>query len=134
MTDFHCWRCGAALPELLLPVSRREECSRCGVDQHVCKMCAHYDAAVSGQCREERAEEVYDKESANFCDYFSPNSNAWRGANKETDPDVSRQLAALFGEDTEDNGENKNNEGADAVQSEQQAALAELEKLFNKDD
>lgn len=39
-------------------------------------MCEFYDSRVTGQCREERAEEVRDKEHANFCDWFKPRPDA----------------------------------------------------------
>ncbi len=72
-----CWQCGQTLVDLIFPVSRREECAACGADQHVCKMCRFYDANIAHQCSEERAEEITDKESANFCDFFEPRANAW---------------------------------------------------------
>ncbi len=55
-----CWRCGAALVELILPMSRREECKACAADQHVCKLCRHYAPNLSDACSEERAEDVND--------------------------------------------------------------------------
>jgi hypothetical protein len=53
-----------------MPVRRRDECPACGADLHVCRMCEFYDTSVAKSCREPVAEEVTDKERANFCDYF----------------------------------------------------------------
>lgn len=93
--DFKCWKCGMALQDVILPMSRREECAKCGADQHVCKMCAFYSR---GRCDEDRAESVSDDERANFCDYFKPAGDAYRAADLEKAREAKRQLAALFGD------------------------------------
>ena len=73
MTDeLHCWRCGAVLRALSLPLSRLDECPDCSMHLHVCRMCTHFDPGVARQCREDDAEEVRDKERDNLCDYFVP--------------------------------------------------------------
>ena len=123
-----CWRCGESLVDLILPMSRREECKACGTDQHVCKLCKFYGVDVSNQCTEDRAEDVTNKESANFCDYFEPKPNTY--INKETKEMVNAkaELAALFGDDvSEDNDQDQN-----AV-SKEDAARTALEKLFGGD-
>ncbi|MGI9283944.1 MAG: hypothetical protein ACR2P1_00995 [Pseudomonadales bacterium] len=117
-----CWRCGAHLVELILPMSRREECPSCAVDQHVCKMCQSYAPNLSDGCSEERAEEVTDKERANFCDYFSPMTNVYKA--KES-PDSTEQLDDLFGD--------SDAPSTTADQSEAAKARAELDNLFSKD-
>lgn len=71
-----CWKCGVSVAELPLPLSRLAECPKCRAYLHVCRMCEFYDSRVTGQCREERAEEVRDKEHANFCDWFKPRPDA----------------------------------------------------------
>jgi hypothetical protein len=38
-----CWRCGASLAALALPLRRAEECPGCRSQLHVCKLCVHYD-------------------------------------------------------------------------------------------
>jgi hypothetical protein len=55
---------------------------------------------VAKQCRETVAEEVKDKERANFCDYFKPRA----GAHSKTDLSVGRlvkvfdaEVSAAFG-------------------------------------
>lgn len=119
---FVCWRCGATLVELILPMSRREECPSCAVDQHVCKMCRHYAPDLSDGCFEERAEEVSDKERANFCDYFSPVANAYT-PRESSDPAAEARLAELFGAT---DASSTADDQADAAE-----ARAELDKLFS---
>ena len=38
-----CFRCGASLAALSLPLSRRDQCPDCSADLHVCKMCVYFD-------------------------------------------------------------------------------------------
>lgn len=121
-----CWRCGAPLVELLLPLSRREECAQCGADQHVCKLCRFYNSQVSDQCTEERAEAVTNKEKANFCDYFSPRSNAFEEEQSDASLEAQAQLAELFGDAPPDREKKP--------MSEAEAARAELDRLFGGDE
>ena len=65
-----CWKCGHGLDDMPMPLRRRDECPACGADLHVCRMCEFYDTSVAKSCREPVAEEVTDKERAQFCDYF----------------------------------------------------------------
>lgn len=94
--SFKCWQCGVELHNVILPMSRREECPECRADQHVCKMCVHMDD--KGFCREDRAEDQRDLEKANFCDYFSPTNNAFVAIDKQKALDAKAKLAALFGD------------------------------------
>jgi hypothetical protein len=98
MSDYHCWRCQQPLNQLILPLSRREECGHCQADQHVCKMCEHY---ARGRCDEDRADTVSDPDKANFCDYFqlshrstTPNT----GLKPDKNEQAKAKLAALFGD------------------------------------
>lgn len=76
MSVLVCWKCGASLADYTLPLRRLEECRKCGAELHVCKLCVWYSIAVAKHCREPIAEEVKDKEHANFCDYFKPRPGA----------------------------------------------------------
>ena len=78
--DLTCWKCGASLEELTLPLRRLEECKACRSELHVCRMCVEYDTRVAKHCREPTAEEVRDKTAANFCDHFKPKVGAYVGA------------------------------------------------------
>jgi hypothetical protein len=110
-----CWKCGAELKGVILPLSRREVCAACNAEQHVCKLCRHYDPRVAGMCREERAETVSDKERANFCDYFAPMAGACKPARAAG----AEAAEALFG-----------GTAGPAAPSPADKARAELEKLF----
>lgn len=92
-----CWKCGGALPELLLPLPRHEACPHCRASLHVCRMCRLFDPAVAQQCREPVADPVSDKQRANFCGYFEINPRAFVAAPVR---DGKAQLDALFGDKT----------------------------------
>lgn len=94
-----CYRCGASLAALTLPLSRHDQCPDCSADVHVCKMCEHFDKNVTRQCREDGAEDVTEKERPNFCDWFKP-SHAAFDPSRKTEADTAQDaLAALFGDD-----------------------------------
>lgn len=98
MTDaLVCWKCGAPLKEEPLPLSRQAECRACGADLHVCGMCEYYEPRWRRGCREDRAEEVGDKDRANFCDYYKPTPGAHRPRGDATGLAARGQLEALFG-------------------------------------
>ena len=42
-----CWKCGASLAELSLPLRRTDECRACRAELHVCLMCEFYDTTVA---------------------------------------------------------------------------------------
>jgi hypothetical protein len=65
-----CWKCGASLVELSLPLSRTDECRACRAELHVCRMCRFYDTGKAKSCAEPIADEVQDKTRSNFCGYF----------------------------------------------------------------
>jgi DNA-directed RNA polymerase subunit RPC12/RpoP len=95
--EYVCWKCGARLEDLLLPVSRYAECRACRAKLHVCRMCEFYDPKVAKQCREPVAEEVHDKERANFCGYFSPNPDAYVASDTGKAAAARADLESLFG-------------------------------------
>lgn len=115
-----CWQCGASLAQLSLPIRRQDECRSCRAELHVCKLCKFHDATVAKHCREPIAEEVRDKDRANYCDYFQPRFNAYSGAVTQQAAAAKAQLEQLFG-----------GSGAPTVSPAEQAR-AELEKLFGK--
>ena len=93
---YTCWKCGGALPDVLLPLARHEECPHCRVQLHVCRMCEFFDTAASQQCREPVADLVSDKQRANFCGYFQISPHAYTASSGQTE-ESARQLDALFG-------------------------------------
>jgi hypothetical protein len=112
-----CYRCGASLAALSLPLSRRDECPECSASLHVCRMCRHFDPAAVNQCREDDAEEVRDKERVNFCEWYVATEDAFDPAGKAAADRAKRSLDALFGD-------------GDAPADGTDAALSEAEKLF----
>ena len=92
MTTLVCWKCGTSLASLSPPLRRLDECPRCRAELHVCRLCVEYDTRIAKHCREPTAEEVRDKEHANFCDFFKPRTGAYQAANTL---EVSRSLSEL---------------------------------------
>jgi hypothetical protein len=105
------------LAELPLPLSRLAECPKCRAYQHACRLCEFYDPRLTNRCREERAEEVRDKEHANFCDWFKPRPNAHRPPGEGKTQAAKAKLDNLFG-------------GAQASDGKADAARDKLGDLF----
>ena len=95
--DLVCWKCGAALAALSLPLRRLDECPQCRAEVHVCRMCVEFDPRAYQQCREPTVEEVRDKTRANFCDHFKPKAGAWSGSSSTQSDQARSQLDKLFG-------------------------------------
>ena len=113
-----CYNCGASLAALTLPLSRRDMCPGCSVHVHVCRMCSHYDPTVIGQCREEDAEEVLEKNKVNYCEWFAPVTGAFDADRRGGQLAAMADAEALFGGDEQpaaDNGD----------------PLSDAEKLFS---
>ena len=91
-----CYRCGASLASLSLPLSRQDECPECRNYLHVCKMCIYFDARVPRQCREDGAEEVRDKDRLNFCDWFKPSDAAFDAERKDEEDEAISAAEDLF--------------------------------------
>ncbi len=70
-TSFSCFHCHKEI-SIAGVVGRRDECSHCRSDVHVCKNCEFYDQKVYKECRETQADVGRGKDRANFCDYFKP--------------------------------------------------------------
>lgn len=87
-----------------MPLSRLAECPKCRAYLHACRLCEFYDPRVTSQCHEERAEEVRDKEHANFCDWFKPRPNAHRPPVEGKTQAAKTQIDVLFGGDAGPSG------------------------------
>ena len=61
-------------------------------------MCRNFDGSVPRQCREDGAEDVSDKERANFCDWFVPSDTAFDPGRKAEADQARQALDALFGD------------------------------------
>ncbi len=112
-----CYRCGMSLAALPLPFSRRDACPQCTIDVLVCKMCRNFDPTVPSQCIEDDAEDVADKEKANFCEWFVPSESAFDPASKAQADAAQQALNSLFSE-------------GDASMTSSDDAAGEVEKLF----
>jgi len=80
-----------------MPLGRLAECRGCGAQLHVCRMCTFFVPGRQFGCREERAEDVSKKESANFCDWFKPNPAAHRPPDSARTNAARSSLEQLFG-------------------------------------
>ena len=92
MITLKCFNCGTELTFSFNP-GRRDTCSKCHADVHVCRNCLHYDRNAYNECREPSAEVVKEKDRSNFCDYFAPGNGAG-GVDKTKD--LRAQAEALF--------------------------------------
>lgn len=90
-----CPACGKTV-SVAEPVGRRETCPLCSADLHACVNCTHYDPGAYNGCREPQADRVVEKNTANFCDYFSIRTTGGKGV---VDPKVKARAAldGLFG-------------------------------------
>ena len=91
-----CWRCGASLAALSLPLRRLDVCKTCNAELHVCKMCVEYDTSYAKHCKEPTAEEVRKKDEANFCDHFKPKAGAYIAKSEAEIAKVKSALDDLF--------------------------------------
>ncbi len=72
----HCHHCGEPWTLAGNP-GRGEVCMKCRADLRACLNCQSYDPRVAEQCRERRAELVFDKGAGNFCEYFEFAKRKW---------------------------------------------------------
>lgn len=91
-----CWKCGASLAELSLPLLRTDECRACRAQLHACRMCHFYDTGKAKSCAEPIADEVQDKTRSNFCGYFQATGGRFRAQDGAGDRALTA-LESLFG-------------------------------------
>jgi hypothetical protein len=95
----HCHKCGWEWTLTGQP-GRSESCHKCGSDLRVCLNCASYDPRSAHQCRDRRAEPVFDKHLGNYCEWFEMVKRQW----SDKQPANNREQAArdtlkkLFGD------------------------------------
>jgi len=135
---FQCWKCGAAVADEPMPLSREARCRACGADLHCCRQCRWYDTSKAKACAEPVADEVRDKERANFCGYFAINAEAHAGGAEAEQ--ARRRLASLFGLEDAAGGEagasapDAAAAGEERRRREAEEAKARLSKLFGLDE
>ena len=116
-TELSCYRCGASLAELTLPISRHDECPSCSATLRVCRMCQYYDPGVPKQCAEDDAEEVIEKERLTFCEWYKPDAAAFDPRQAADESRSRSELATLFG-------------GEEAAKPDDDSHLRDAEELF----
>lgn len=92
-----CWNCGHGLASLPLPISRHANCDACFEVIHCCRMCIHFRPNDPITCDHDRTDPPVIKESANFCEYFSPADGRYR-ARVDRSAAAKTQLDSLFGD------------------------------------
>src|SRR5215472_16981111 len=92
-----CWKCGAPLDGVPMPLSRLSVCLKCSAELYVCRLCEFHDPKLRQNCREDRAEHVQEKERANFCEFFSPRPGAYAAKDSSAGDKARADLEALFG-------------------------------------
>ena len=131
--SFFCWQCGLELEDLIFPISRRDECPACRAELHVCRFCKLYDPRVSGSCREDRAEAVTNKITANFCDYYVLNPNAYSSKQESGQQSALSAAEALFGGAGQGEQSSEDDENTTTIDAKVEQAKDELKKLFGDD-
>ncbi|HET7922277.1 MAG TPA: hypothetical protein VFM15_05930 [Gammaproteobacteria bacterium] len=96
MTGLQCWKCGAPLEGVPMPLSRLSECLACHAELHVCRQCTLYDPRKAESCDEPRADPPLDKTRANFCEFFVPNAGAWQPRDDTAADQARAALENLF--------------------------------------
>ncbi len=91
--NYACYECGSGI-EIDARVQRRDECTSCGADLHICKNCRFWDPAYHNECRETGAFYIRDREKANFCTLFEFKSTIESETSKAND--ARAKLEALF--------------------------------------
>jgi len=92
-----CWQCGVDLVAVIEPLSRLSSCDACNAELHVCQFCVEYNPKISDRCNESLAEISRNVNQANFCDYFSPNSSAYKQEINAASISAKQKLNDLFG-------------------------------------
>lgn len=96
-----CWKCGKPIDNQSF-IGRDTVCPSCGNYLRACKNCRFYEPSSHYECHETVDERVSDKESANFCDYFSVKTSF--GGNSTSSTSDSKEAKArnafnsLFGD------------------------------------
>ena len=62
-------------------------------------MCDFFDPEVPKQCTEDDAEEVFEKQRANFCEWYKPGSAVFNPKEADAETRAHGELAVLFGKE-----------------------------------
>ena len=91
----YCWKCNNEISESKKP-GRTETCPDCSSYLHCCFNCIFYDKLAYHECREPQAEWVKEKDSGNFCDYFSPAEDKKKNHKTLSKEKADKKLKELF--------------------------------------
>lgn len=94
MDNLLCWNCGTDVSAEPLPLSRQASCQACGEFLRCCRLCTQYAPGRPDDCDNDDAEPPTDKSTANFCEFFQPNANAYQAISGNID--ARAKLDALF--------------------------------------
>ena len=89
-----CWNCGQSLSKS--DYGRETLCLRCDKPTRVCRNCRHYVRGRPNDCEEPLADEVMDKEKANFCSFFDPNLEPESAVGDTSQSDLLKAAEDLF--------------------------------------
>ncbi|MFN3238815.1 MAG: hypothetical protein ACE37D_17370 [Pseudomonadales bacterium] len=129
MSNLCCWNCGSDVSDEPMPLSRQASCQKCGEFLHCCKLCTQFAPGRSGDCDNELADPPTDKTSANFCEYFIPNTHLKVSGSKPSDAEA--KLAALFDDNEPGDGEPGDDEPDPLEPSTPEKKRNPLDDLFN---
>ena len=129
MMELTCWHCGGSLKDVPRPIRSQMRCPHCRADLHVCRMCRSYDKRYIGHCSHDEADRVLDKESANYCTFYSPEPNAFGTERHDPAAQAKSELDALFG--SEQSQAEVREPGAEASMTSKERALRDAESLFD---
>jgi len=81
-----CYKCEKEIQlENNRSITRKEECTHCGVYLRCCLMCSFHDKSSYNECKEPMSERITEKEKPNFCDYFELNESLDSQSSKKED-------------------------------------------------
>ncbi len=89
-----CWNCGADMKAS--DYGRESNCLQCGKPTKVCLNCRWYAPSRPNACEEPMADPVMDKQRANFCNFFEPDSERKGGTEQQADADHLAAAEDLF--------------------------------------
>ncbi len=88
-----CWNCGAEMTAA--HYGRENNCPSCSKPTRVCRNCRWYAPGRPNACEEPMADEVKEKERANFCEYFEPTRLEAQDG-KSSEDDLLKAAEELF--------------------------------------
>ncbi len=77
--NYFCHACGHERTSSTVP-GRTEICPGCRAELRCCLNCISYDVRAAEQCRDRRAEPVFEKDRGNFCEFFQFSTRASKGS------------------------------------------------------